>query len=184
MTFESIDKLLDAILAQPQWETQRRYQLLVKCWFTVVNHRVAQHTKPIALKDDILWVSTSSSAYAQNLSLQRYTLLKKINRRLNESVKDIRFTTAKWYQKSLVEPEEETNLVNPTILGIDTQTPEESFPITPQQALQQWLDKIKVRSHSLPHCPSCHSPTPSGELDRWGICGVCFAKDHSSLNGE
>ncbi|MBE9221654.1 DUF721 domain-containing protein [Cyanobacterium stanieri LEGE 03274] len=182
MTFESIDKLLNAILAQPQWETQRRYQQLVRCWFTVVNHRVAQHTKPIALRDDILWVSTSSSAYAQNLSLQRYTLLKKINRRLNESIKDIRFTTTKWYQKSWVDPEEETHLVNPSILHDQYQPPEKSSPVTPQEALEQWLNKIKGRSHSLPPCPRCQTPTPLGELERWGICGICFAKDHSSLN--
>ncbi len=178
MTFQSIDKLLDLILAQPQWETQRRYHLLVKGWSQVVNHRVAQHSRVIAIKDDILWVTTSSSAYAQNLSLQRYTLMTKINRRLHESIKDIRFTTNRWYQKPLVEPEAETNLVHPSIIEENKTSFDnlDKASITPQQALEQWLEQLKVRSQHLPLCPRCQAPTPQGELNRWGVCGCCFAK--------
>jgi len=181
MTFQSIDNLLDSILAQPQWETQRRYHRLVRVWYQVVSSRVAQHSRPIALRDEVLWVTTSSSAFSQNLSLQRYTLIKKINRRLNESIKDIRFTTNKWYQKPLIEPEEETNLTHPSMLekqsGLGDLDNYENYSITPQQALQQWFDKLKVRSQHLPRCPRCQTPTPEGELERWGICGCCFAQN-------
>ncbi|NER00047.1 MAG: DUF721 domain-containing protein [Cyanothece sp. SIO2G6] len=47
---------------------------------------------------------------------------------------------------------------------------------TPTQIFHNWAVQIQARSQHLPRCPSCSSPTPIGELERWGVCSLCAAK--------
>jgi predicted nucleic acid-binding Zn ribbon protein len=35
---------------------------------------------------------------------------------------------------------------------------------------------MRSRSQHLPLCPTCHCPTPEGELMRWSACALCAAK--------
>lgn len=100
MTLNSIDKLLNSILSQPQWEKQRRYYELKKIWYEIVNQKIAQHTSPIYLKEEVLFIATQSAVWAQELSLQRRTLIIKINRRIQNPIKDIYFVFGKWYSQN------------------------------------------------------------------------------------
>ena len=52
-----------------------------------------------------------------------------------------------------------------------------STPETPHESLQNWLEKVKMRSQILPLCPQCNSPTPQTELDRWHLCCHCMAQE-------
>lgn len=49
-------------------------------------------------------------------------------------------------------------------------------PQTAQIAFQQWAATMKLRSRQLPLCPECQCPAPSGELQRWSVCGICASK--------
>lgn len=175
MSFQSIDKLLQKILNQPQWEKQKRYHQFVKAWFALVNQSVAENTKPIGLKDNTLLVATSSAVYAQNLTLQRYTLLKKINRRLDECLDDIRFTTIQWYQKAPSEPEADTNPNHPSLISPVSLASDIPVSDNAQEALKHWLNNIKTQAPLLSECPCCHAPTPAGEIGRWGVCAICYS---------
>lgn len=184
MALYSIDKLLNQILSQPQWEKQRRYHELTKFWYQVVNHKIAQHTRPVSLKDDVLFIATSSSSWSQDLNLQRRSLIIKINRRVESPIKDLHFASVKWYQnQSISLDEEDNNKEHPSTIF-----PEFSFNLlpadNPQEALKKWLEIIKKRAITWEICPRCQTNCPEGELKRWGICAVCFQQENSSKNLE
>jgi predicted nucleic acid-binding Zn ribbon protein len=179
MSFSSLDRLLDELKKQPGWEAQRQYCHLLECWQSVVSEKVAQHARPLYISRQVLWVATFSAVWAQNLSLQRYSLLKKLNTLLSEPLSDIRFSSAQWHKAkpSSGSPTADTgsypSAIAPQITA-SVSTSEKAK--TPQEAFQRWAAIIKARSHSLPTCPQCQSPTPPGELQRWTVCAYCATK--------
>jgi predicted nucleic acid-binding Zn ribbon protein len=100
--FDSVEQILSQLETQPGWEKLREYRQLLKCWSRVVNQQVALHTRPLCINRQILYVATSSSARAQELAFQRYTLLKRLNQQsdLAAEIKDIRFSSSQWHQES------------------------------------------------------------------------------------
>lgn len=179
MSFSSLDRILDILKKQPGWEAQQQYSHLLECWQSVVPEKVTQHARPLYISRQVLWVATSSAVWAQNLSLQRYTLLKKLNALLSEPLSDIRFSTAQWYEAKLSSesPTADTETSPSAIApGMTTSVSASEKAKTPQEAFQRWAAIIKARSHSLPACPQCQSPTPPGELQRWTVCAYCATK--------
>lgn len=175
MTLNSIDKLLNSILSQPQWDKQRRYYQLKKIWYEVVNQKIAQHTSPIYLKEETLFIATESASWAQDLTLQRRTLIIKINRHLETPINDLRFVFGKWYsQHQPPIPEADENTIHPCFIESKESSSVSSPPQTPQEALQKWLEIVKQRKKENQTCPSCQSFCPEGELKRWGVCAYCF----------
>jgi predicted nucleic acid-binding Zn ribbon protein len=87
MSFKPLPQIIKRIEAQPQWDTLRLYRRLADCWGQVVGPKVAQHSHPVSLARQILWVATSSSVWAQTLALQRSTLLKKLDILVPDAVK-------------------------------------------------------------------------------------------------
>lgn len=178
MTFESISNLLQAIAKQPKWEKQRQYHQLVTCWRKIVNDKIAQNTRPLYVQREILWVATPNSVWAQNMTLQRYSLLKKINPLLDKPIVDIKFNSARWYKQDLSNVNDTSNLPShPSSLNLDYSfSSDASSPVTSQEAFQRWRETIKKRSLFLVTCPKCSTPTPEGELKRWQMCCYCAAK--------
>ena len=98
MSFDSLDGVLAALKQQSIPELQQ-YHRLLESWQAIVEPSVALQTRPLYVSRQILWVATSSSVWAQTLSLQRYALLKKLNAELSEPLVDIRFSTAQWHKR-------------------------------------------------------------------------------------
>ena len=90
MSFKSIDQVLGNIQRSPQWQAQV-FPRLLKCWVEVVGTAVAAQTRPLSVQRDVVWVATSSAAWAQNLTFGRKTILMKLNDKLSTSLVDIRF---------------------------------------------------------------------------------------------
>src|SRR5512141_2607553 len=98
MTFQSLNHLLIVLENQPEWAQYQRYRRLCRCWEKMIEPQVIPHTRPLYIQRNILWVATSSAVWAQNLSLQRYSLLTKLNRQLSgDPLIDIRFSSAQWH---------------------------------------------------------------------------------------
>ena len=181
----SLDKILSKITQQPEWQEYQQYQQVLKCWYKeVVNRKISQNTRPIYFSRGVLGIATSSAVWAQELNLQRYSFLKKLNKNLNFQVKDIRFTPAPWHDLAM----EQNKANNPkkndkktNIGAYSTKLPESnvsiSNPKTVHESLQNWLDKVKMRSQVLPLCPQCNSPTPQEELKRWHLCCHCMSRE-------
>jgi predicted nucleic acid-binding Zn ribbon protein len=169
MSFDSIDRILKEIEQQPGWELQQQYRLLLQCWSSIVEPKVALHTRPLYVMRKVLWVATSSSVWAQNLSMQRYSLLKKLNAKLSEQLIDIRFSPAKWHSKK--SSSTESHKIEPVNEARVVFSPTEEN--TSKTTFQRWSDLIKARSQNFPVCPQCQSPTPPEELQRWQVCAYC-----------
>lgn len=63
------------------------------CWPQVVGEEIANHTQAKRIKNGTLFVTTSSPAWAQEMSLMKNKLIKQLNSHLGAAdVKDIKFS--------------------------------------------------------------------------------------------
>lgn len=181
MSFQSIPEILDQLQIETLYQ-QQPLQRLLSCWQEVVGKVIATHTKPISIERDVLWVATSSAAWAQNLTFERQTLLKKINKILPTSLVDIRFSTARW-QSSKKKPFRQQSISSaehPSYLENSFNQFTIPSPKNPHTAFANWAKTVKTQYSNLPLCPGCQSPTPQGELERWSVCSICAAKSFYS----
>jgi predicted nucleic acid-binding Zn ribbon protein len=191
MSFNSLEQLIQKLLLAPELEKQRHYLLVRDCWYKTVNAKIALHTRPLSFDRQILFIATKSAPWAQTLSLQRDRLLKQLNPQLPFTLLDLRFSTVNWQEGEVV-TETRTIVAHPSSIvpNPSLESPEnpsearDELPIgkMPSEALERWLATIEARSQSFPLCPCCHTPTPNGELERWGICAYCFALDKSKCH--
>ena len=186
MYFNSVEQILTQLEKQPGWEQFRDYRQLLKCWHNTVNQNTVKHTRPLHITRQVLWVATSSAARAQELSFQRYTLLKRLNKQLPFTLKDIRFSSSQWHQKTYTESTDEV------LFSTTKQSKSKKITSTVEKqrknssrnsateakiAAKRWLETIS-KSDSLP-CPNCEASTPSGEIERWNCCYLCVAQKWS-----
>ncbi|MBW4642889.1 MAG: DUF721 domain-containing protein [Goleter apudmare HA4340-LM2] len=180
MSLKSVNDILSLLQKQPQWQ-EPPLQRLLECWTEVVGVVVAAHTRPLSIQRDVLRVATSSAAWAQNMTFGRQQLLLKLNAKLDSPLMDIRFSTAGWQRLPEEEKYQATILPHehPSYLGKMSSSALNVTPatISANTAFEDWAKTIQMRSHSLSLCPQCHCPTPPGELQRWGVCAFCAAKD-------
>jgi predicted nucleic acid-binding Zn ribbon protein len=145
---------------------------------------VATHTRPVSIQRQILWVTTSSAVWAQELAFGRQQILEKLNARLPKPLLDIRFSSAQWQQlskqNSSVRDRTSPQLgcEHPSWVGRESRvsTGDRHRFRHPQEAFGHWTEVMQRRSRHLPLCPQCHCHTPTGELERWGVCSICAAK--------
>ncbi len=65
---------------------------LVSLWGEVVDERVGKHTEPVKISHRTLYVSTSSSTWAQELGFLKKEIIEKFNQKAgSEVIRDIRF---------------------------------------------------------------------------------------------
>lgn len=197
MYFNSLEQILNQLEQQPGWEKFCEYRQLLKCWQNTVSSNTAQHTRPLYIERQILWVATSSAARAQELSFQRYSLLKKLDQQLPFALKDIRFSSSNWHQAT------ELNFTQQTLFKISNQqkskinlsnsqvgkkklenNPGKLLQVTSpskkaKAAAERLLHTIKQNSTAFIACPNCNSPTPIKEIERWSLCYHCVAQKWS-----
>ncbi len=172
MAFTTLATLLNQIQRKPAWQNYHRYSAIVTHWKTVVPAKFASKTRPMGIRRQILWVGTESAAIAQHLTLQRYTILKPLNRLLDEPLNDIHFSSVYW----TVNPPQ-TNLENQQFPSSPLFEIEDikRCNATPEEAFQGWAEIIRQRSHQFPLCPLCQSPLLPLEEKRWSMCGYCHS---------
>ena len=192
MHFDSVDQILAQLERQPGWEKFREYRQLLKCWHKTVNPNTAKHTRPLHITRQILWVATSSAARAQELSFQRYTLLKRLNKQLSFTLKDIRFSDSLWHQTTTPRDRQDSQPIfvisdrqksqttaTPAIdIEVETTNNSKSSSARAKQAARRWLKILEERNPSV-FCPNCKAATPKEEIKRWNLCHHCVAQKWS-----
>lgn len=184
MRFNSLEQILSQLEQQPGWSQLRAYRQLLKCWHNTVNQNIAQHTRPLYVSRQVLWIATSSAARAQELSFQRYTLLKRLNKQLADPLKDLRFTTSGWEQQKTSPQTKSTSIFNISSNYkslISSKTNQKlvigSDPVAAaRQAAQNYLKTLNRSNSAQSNCPSCNALTSKGELERWNLCYHCIAQ--------
>lgn len=179
MSFKSLNHILSALETQAQWQ-EEPFPRLLKCWHEIVGAAIASHTRPLSIQRDVLRVATSSAAWAQNLTFQRQLILEKLNAQLPSPLVDIRFSTAEWHRPQGAAKGQQPDLQreHPSYLGEQVNLADDIQPNNKDvtATFERWAKVRQARSHNLPLCPQCHSPTPPGELQRWDVCSICATK--------
>ncbi|PIG93031.1 DciA family protein [Gloeocapsopsis sp. IPPAS B-1203] len=177
MSFKSLEQLVGAFIEQTAWHEQP-LQRVVKCWSDVVGVAVASHTRPLSIQRNILWVATSSAAWAQTLTFERQRILTKLNPYLLDPLTDIRFSTAGWQRSQVDKKDTPAKNAHPSyiVTAGSRKNKAQAAIQNPRAAFQHWQETTRSRSQGLPLCPQCQSPTPPGELQRWEVCSFCAAK--------
>lgn len=176
MSFGSLEQILAAIAKQPGWEKQQLYQRLLESWSVVVTPQAREHSRPLYISRQVLWVATSSAVWAQHLSLLRMSLLKKLTPLLgNEPLSDIRFSCVNWHNQSLTATRIDSSSIleqHPSSIIIEPRQSKEHY----ESAFESWTSFRNSLSQHLPLCLECQCPTPPGEIARWGVCSYCSHK--------
>ena len=178
MSFKSVNHILYGLKQQDKWQ-KPPLQRLLELWPDVVGEVVATHTRPLSIQRHVLFVATSSAAWAQNMTFGRTSLMLKLNQNLSEPLVDIRFSTKDWQPRpDYLQPQTIIPQEHPSYLGDVNSFPTQTIPTidNPKTAFKFWVKRMQMRSHGLPLCPQCQSPTPPGELERWGVCCVCVSQ--------
>ncbi|MEB3178405.1 MAG: DciA family protein [Nostocaceae cyanobacterium] len=180
MSLKSLNDILEALEAQAKWQEQP-FPHVLRCWSEVVGAKIADHTRPLSIQRQILWVATKSAAWSQNLTFERQRLLRELNARLPSPLVDIRFSCAGWHRpQEVAQPPKPLNRQrhHPSYLADKLSLPPDA-PLLDgdvNTTFQRWAKVTQTRSRFLPLCPQCQCPTPPGELQRWDVCAVCAAK--------
>lgn len=122
MFFTSLEQTLAKLTHQPSWEQYQQYRELLNCWQQIVSKEINKQTRPLYIDRNVLGVATSSSVWAQELTLQRYTLLKKLNSQLTFSLKDIRFSPSQWQTSDrnlLAQSNQDSHSMHPSRININ-----------------------------------------------------------------
>lgn len=177
MSFNSLDRVLRAIAQQNSLQ-QQPFQFALKYWAETVGEVVAAHTQLLSIQRDVLWVATSSASWAQTLTFERQRILAKLNQKLPSPLTDIRFSTAQWQRDRATDTQEVSGHDHPSSFPAASQNSAIKGKCPdPRSAFAQWAKTMQERSHNLPLCPQCQSPTPPGELQRWQVCCLCAVKE-------
>jgi len=68
---------------------------MVSLWEQIVDERVQKNTEPIKIRNRTLYVSASSSTWAQELTFLKKEIMKKFNEKAGEEIiRDIRFKSS------------------------------------------------------------------------------------------
>ncbi|MEM8830926.1 MAG: DciA family protein [Cyanobacteria bacterium P01_G01_bin.19] len=200
MDLNSVETILRQLEQQPGWEKFREYRLLLDAWKKTVNSNTVKYTRPLYINRQILWVAADSASRAQELSFQRYTLLKRLNKQLSFNLKDIRFSASNWHQTNyqsrttaeIIFPiarqhkrqKPKNNLRNASVFERDSENISDRTDAKSKarEAARRWLNKVsdtQQGSSTLQPCPSCQALTPIREIERWNCCYLCIAKKWS-----
>jgi predicted nucleic acid-binding Zn ribbon protein len=181
MSFKPLDDAIRSLVGRPGWEDYRRYARVVAAWEQVVPPRLVSRTRPFSLQKGVLSVATASAPLAAELSLQRHALLTGLARHLDEPLEDIRFSSARWHDRPPVPPAGALPHLpierHPSHVERDEGATVALPSPSPRPGLERWRQRLDRRASSWPLCPRCQSPTPAGEIERWGACAFCSVRD-------
>lgn len=131
---ENIADVLDGALINLGLKKSIEKQKALIYWEKAVGGKIAGNTQAIKIKKQTLYVNTSSSVWAQELSLMKNQLIKKLNSCLGEeAIHDIRFAGRGTKHKEKAKDEEldniskvnlnktELDLVNKTISDLENE---------------------------------------------------------------
>ena len=63
-------------------------------WKNIVGERLAAHSKPVVIKDRVLYVKAEGSAWTQELSFMKREIIRNANAKLGRQlIKDMKFNT-------------------------------------------------------------------------------------------
>ncbi|MDM7326014.1 MAG: DUF721 domain-containing protein [Thermosynechococcus sp. Uc] len=170
MAYTPLATVLQQWQQTPEWRQRQQFLRLLQQWSQLVGAVVAEHSVPLELTSQgVLRVAVANSTWAQHLMFSRSPLMAKIQQTLGIALRDICFSSRHW------RPPSPANATDDTLPKVGS-LPSLAAAATPQEAFKRWQDQVRRRSRDYPLCPRCQCPTPIKELQRWGVCGLCYTR--------
>ncbi|NJK59718.1 MAG: DUF721 domain-containing protein [Oscillatoriales cyanobacterium SM2_1_8] len=82
MHLTGLGAIVETLQQGSAWRLQHRFLRVLAVWPTVVGPEVASHTRPIAIRRQVLEVATMGGVWAQALTFERSRILVKLNAQL------------------------------------------------------------------------------------------------------
>jgi predicted nucleic acid-binding Zn ribbon protein len=186
MPFSPLSQLIHQFEQQPRWRSRHQFRMVQQNWSQLVGVAVACHARPVRIERQILYVAVANPMWGQTLTLERSTLLQKLQQ-FHIDLSDIRFSTGDWYRRAAktstgqmpsAPPADLPNWLrqHPSFEPDAALQPSQTEHQTPLESFQQWASLNQQMARHQPLCPACQCPCPEGELRRWSVCCVCAAK--------
>jgi predicted nucleic acid-binding Zn ribbon protein len=183
MALEGLNSLINGLENQASWRSQQQFRRVLQHWPKAVGFAVARKTRPISIQQGTLYVAAATAAWAQTLSYERLNILRKLNQHQLLPLKNIRFSSAQWTQQTTQTAADRDAGAIAKLSNEISQHPSDvsSVPNLPPQptaddAFWRWAQIVQQMQRSQALCTRCRCHCPQGELDRWGICALCAAK--------
>lgn len=182
-SFSGLGSLLSDLEKSPSWQSRRQFRQVVDYWPKAVGHLVARQSKPVGIRDRMLYVSVANGSWAQTLTLERRRILHKLNQFLASPIADIRFSSARWHVKPTQPPTTPLLAAHPSYVELPPEAlsdDQQGQSANAEAAYRRWAAAQRLQQQHQPLCPECACPCPQGELKRWNMCALCIAKTWSS----
>lgn len=193
MSLNAIGQVFHQLEQQPVWRSRGQFRRVLESWSAVVGPAVARQSKPVRIEHNVLYVAVINPMWAQTLTLERLTILTKLNQHLQINLSDLRFSSGDWFRR----PNPKHPAAPPTLddlpawfrqhpsfePGVLSTPLPTNHPLTAQESFQRWAKLAQGMASQRILCPLCRCPTPPGELKRWSCCSICAAKRFSQ-NGQ
>lgn len=183
--FISVEKIISRILRNLKDSRRLREELILFVWEEVVGKGVSRNTSPQRVFSGIMTVNTNGSAWAQELSLQKEEIRKRLNERIGfDLITDIRFRAGDVYKhsegpspKRLGPDKEDSRTAREISAVIKDSLVAESFG----RFLEHELCRQRIRrEHGWVKCICCGA-LHAGEKE---MCMICRKASPSSRNIE
>ncbi|HEX21314.1 MAG TPA: DUF721 domain-containing protein [Actinobacteria bacterium] len=86
-----INDVITECLDEPKLGLKLNENKAVLFWNEVVGDDVAKNTRPTAVRNNILFVSTNNPVWAHQLTIMKTKIIETVNKKLKTTIKDIRF---------------------------------------------------------------------------------------------
>lgn len=100
-----VSSLLSELIQKKGWKKQINRNRIFLIWDQLVGPEIAHHAQPQVIRGKVLWINVSDSVWIQQLQFQKIMLLEQINRNIDTSIEDIRFSIDSSLDRPLPEPE-------------------------------------------------------------------------------
>ena len=146
---QSLQNCLDDF--KKSWEDFYKLSKINENWEKVIGLELSSECKPLKIEQKILTIAVNHPQWRQALIYNKHRLKETISR-LGISLKEI---------KIIQNYEDKTSNSN----YLHTKFVWEKHP-------------SRITNNNMIICKFCNSPTPKGELSRWGKCSFCWRNDY------
>ena len=146
---QSLQNCLDDF--KKSWEDFYKLSKINENWEKVIGLELSSECKPLKIEQKILTIAVNHPQWRQALIYNKHRLKETISR-LGISLKEI---------KIIQNDEDKTSNSNDLL----TKFVWENHP-------------SRITNNNMIICKFCNSPTPRGELSRWGKCSFCWRNDY------
>ncbi|NJL47322.1 MAG: DUF721 domain-containing protein [Leptolyngbyaceae cyanobacterium SM2_5_2] len=98
MPLDAIGRVIHQLEQQPNWRSRGVFRRILERWPEMVGAVVARQTRPVRLNRQVLYVAVANPMWAQTLTLERLTILTKLNHHLQIDLEDLRFSSGDWFR--------------------------------------------------------------------------------------